>query len=371
VDNRLDQSSRVKCLLVDDLDENLIALSALLARDDVDVLMARSGVEALNLLLVHDVALAIVDVQMPEMDGFELAELMRGSERTRHVPLIFVTAGSRDQHRLFKGYDAGAVDFLYKPIEPQILKNKADVFFQLHRQKRQLVRELEDRTETLRFNEMFAAVLGHDLRVPLNAIVISTHLLKARSEDTTVHEDAARILSSTMRMNRMVSDLLDFTRARLAGGIVIRRTRADLAALIERVVQEQQTAFPEQRIEVTRAGDLNGEWDPDRLSQVASNLIGNALQHGDKKGPVQVCLDGTCKDAVTLSVTNAGRIPPELRPGLFTPFRGGDRGPRRSEGLGLGLYIAQQIVLAHQGNIDLEPGETHTALRVVIPRKRA
>jgi two-component system, sensor histidine kinase and response regulator len=94
----------------------LLALSALLRREDVEILQARSGAEALELLLAHDVALAFLDVQMPDMDGFELAELMRGSDRTRHVPIIFVTAGVRDQYRLFKGYDTGAVDFLYKPI---------------------------------------------------------------------------------------------------------------------------------------------------------------------------------------------------------------------------------------------------------------
>ena len=113
----------VKCLLVDDRKENLVAMAALLDRDDVEVLEARSGAEALELLLAHDVALAFLDVQMPDMDGFELAELMRGSERSRHVPIIFVTAEARDPHRLFKGYDLGAVDFLYKPVEPQLLQN--------------------------------------------------------------------------------------------------------------------------------------------------------------------------------------------------------------------------------------------------------
>src|SRR5262245_13845643 len=127
----------VKCLLVDDLEENLLALSALLHRPDVELLTARSGKEALELLLVNDVALALLDVHMPEMDGFELAELMRGTERTRHVPIIFVTAAARDQYRSFKGYELGAVDFLYKPIEPHVLQSKADIFFQLYRQKQQ------------------------------------------------------------------------------------------------------------------------------------------------------------------------------------------------------------------------------------------
>src|SRR5580693_928978 len=170
--------SPVKCLLVDDLEENLLALAALLQRPGLEILTAHSGPEALELLLVHDVALAFLDVQMPEMDGFELAELMRGSERTRQVPIIFVTAGVRDQYRLFKGYETGAVDFLYKPVEPHILNSKADVFFQLYRQKQQLARQLEELTETLRLNELFTAVLGHDLRNPLSAILNSPNLLE-------------------------------------------------------------------------------------------------------------------------------------------------------------------------------------------------
>src|ERR1700748_1447390 len=145
----------IKCLLVDDLEENLLALSALLARRDVEILTARSGSDALELLLVHDVALAFLDVQMPDMDGFELAELMRGSERTRHIPLIFFTPGAAEAHRQFKGYETGAVDLIYKPIEPHILKNKAEVFFELYRQRQLLSRDLKERTETLRWNEMF------------------------------------------------------------------------------------------------------------------------------------------------------------------------------------------------------------------------
>src|ERR1700754_3658057 len=127
-----------KCLIVDELEENLLVLSALLHRADVEVLQTRSGPEALELLLLHDVALALIDVQMPDMDGFELAELMRGSERTRRVAIIFVTAGARDHQRMSRAYDSGAVDFLFKPVEAHVLKSKAEVFFQLQRQTRQL-----------------------------------------------------------------------------------------------------------------------------------------------------------------------------------------------------------------------------------------
>ncbi|MGH6978121.1 MAG: response regulator, partial [Brevundimonas sp.] len=129
----------IHLLLVDDLEENLLALEALLKRDGVVCLKARSGDEALELLLVHDVALALVDVQMPGMDGFQLAEFMRGNANARHVPIIFVTAGSADQQRRFRGYEAGAVDFIQKPVETDILKSKANVFIELYRQRQEIL----------------------------------------------------------------------------------------------------------------------------------------------------------------------------------------------------------------------------------------
>src|SRR6201989_347471 len=143
----------VKFLLVDDLQENLLSLEALLRREDLMLLKAQSGDQALELLLKHDVALALVDVQMPGLNGFELAELMRGNERTRRVPIIFVTAGFADAGRRFQGYEAGAVDFIQKPIEPDILRSKADVFFELYRQRQQIAAQrdaLEEQAEALR-----------------------------------------------------------------------------------------------------------------------------------------------------------------------------------------------------------------------------
>ena len=128
----------INFLIVDDLEENLLSLEALLQRDGLAFLKARSGEEALEILLKHDVALALLDVQMPGIDGFQLAEFMRGNERARHIPIIFLTAGTADTKRRFRGYEAGAVDFIHKPIEVDILRSKADVFFDLHQQRRQI-----------------------------------------------------------------------------------------------------------------------------------------------------------------------------------------------------------------------------------------
>lgn len=358
----------IKCLLVDDLEENLLALSALLARRDIEILTARSGSEALELLLVHEVALAFLDVHMPDMDGFELAELLRGSERTRHIPLIFVTAGAREQHRQFKGYEAGAVDFIFKPLEPHILKNKAEVFFELYRQRRALSVELNDRTETLRLNEMFSALLAHDLRSPLSAMLASARLLQRRTQDQAALEAAARIVSSGNRMARMIEDMLDLARARLGGGIIVKREPVDFKAVVERSLREHQAAAPERQLEASYVGNFAGFWDPGRIAQVASNLVGNAIKHGAAERVIQVRLDGSERNHVTLVVRNGGTIPPDILPHLFDPFRGGQRHSGRGEGLGLGLYIVSQIVQAHDGRVEVKTGDGETAFHVQLPR---
>ena len=367
--HRTSPSKSVDCLIVDDTPENIIALTALLQSDEVNILAAKSGAEALEILLNSDVALAILDVQMPEMNGFELAELMRGTERTRDIPIFFVTAGARDQQRLFRGYEAGAVDFIYKPIEPDILKNKASVFFQLHRQKQQLAWELRERTEALRLSEMFMAVLGHDLRNPLAAIMASAEVAAMASKEDNVKQFSNRILSSANRMTRMIEDLLDVTRARVGGGIPIQREPMDLQPVLDRVLGELRTIHPKRQIEVATHGDLRGEWDSERLAQVVSNLATNALQHGAQDQPVHIDVDGTAADRVKLAVRNGGNIPEHRRAALFDPFYDISRMAQSRNGLGLGLYIVREIVLAHGGTVDVRADHTNeTAFLVQLPR---
>ncbi|MCW5893058.1 MAG: response regulator [bacterium] len=173
-----------KILLVDDRPENLTALVAVLRQEDRELLQATSGRAALELLLTEDVALALIDIEMPGMDGVELAELMRGTERTRAIPIIFVTAALHDQTRLFNGYEAGAVDFLFKPIDPRMLRSKVDVFLELHRQRRQLVQRITELEAVLAAvpAAVFIARDAEARRIETNPA--GAALLRRRTDDT-------------------------------------------------------------------------------------------------------------------------------------------------------------------------------------------
>lgn len=359
----------IKVLIVDDVEENRIALDALLRRDGLEILQAQSGSEALELLLVHEVALALLDVQMPEMDGFELAQLMRGSERTKGVPIIFVTAGSRDPQRLFEGYDKGAVDFLFKPIDSHVLRSKVDVFLALFRQKKEL-------TNALRFNEMFVGILGHDLRNPLNSILMGAEQLDLNLSEERDRKVVRRMFSAGERMTAMIEQLLDLTRARLGGGVgFLGDTETiDVGELVQRTADELRGAYPGREIVVEVTGDGTTTGDPGRLLQVFSNLIANAIHHGAQKStqrvPIRVTVQGTTSEIV-VRVMNEGMIPPDILPTIFDPFRGRSTSCS-SRGLGLGLFISQQIALAHGGDVAVESTELEgTTCTVRLPRNRA
>src|SRR5450631_1532474 len=330
-------SEPIKFLLVDDKTENLFALEAIIRREGLEVLLARSGSDALGLLLVHDVSLALLDVQMPVMDGFELAELMRGVERTKRVPIIFVTAGTRDPQRMFKGYESGAVDFLFKPIDPHILKSKADVFFDLARERREV-------SQALRLNEMFVGILGHDLRNPLGALMVGAELLGREIVDEAQLRTVRRMTAAGHRMTEMIEQLLDLTRARLAGGLGLwcARKHLDLGELVQRAVDELRPTNPDREIVIEADGDCTTWGDPDRLLQLFSNLVGNAVHHGTQGGRVSLGIAGGEREIV-IRIRNGGVIPSELLPAIFEPFRGRTTGSSRPAGLGLGLFISQPI----------------------------
>jgi len=512
-------------LLVDDRRANLDALEAVLDSREYELVCVTSGRDALDQLERREFALVLLDLQMPSMDGLETARNMR--ERAlklgRRVPIIFVTAIDTDRARILRAYKVGAVDFMHKPLEVEVLQAKVAVFADLYRSRRlaedatsalkrerreaeeesrrfrllvesvkdyaifildpngivatwnpgaerikgyraseiigkhfsvfyppqeattgkceaeldiatregrfeeegwrirkdgsrfwanvtitalrepeggevvgfaKVTRDLTERVmnekalqnlaaekavlvEKARiqeFQERFIAILGHDLRNPLSAIDMGATLLRPRvaslnDEKTTRLVD--RIRSSARRMSRMIEQILDLTRTRLGGGLEIKPEPMLLCPMITAIVDELRAAHPSRQVELHCPPTLTGSWDRDRLEQVLSNLVSNAIHYGDPARPVAV--DVRDEDGeVAIDVHNDGpHIPEAVCAEIFSPFRRGDRDSRttKTAGLGLGLYISHEIVVAHGGDIDVRSTATEgTTFRVRLPR---
>lgn len=218
------------------------------------------------------------------------------------------------------------------------------------------------------YRDQFIGVLSHDLRSPLSAITAGAALLAAASDgEPRQVRVAARILNSAQRMERMIGDLLDLTRTRLGGEIPLKRTPTDLEHLCQEVLLEVQASHSDALVQFDSSGDLAGEWDADRLAQVVSNLIGNAIQHGGN-GPVTLRANDV-GDSVTLAVHNQGEpIPREAQCTIFEPLaRGAADG---THGIGLGLFIAKAITVAHGGDITVTSGgSSGTTFEVILPKR--
>jgi len=233
----------------------------------------------------------------------------------------------------------------------------------------------EERMEAeAEYRERFIGVLGHDLRNPLNAITFSAHTLRTQSALTPRQQEALtlRIEACADRMAKMISGILDLTRARRSGGIPLSLEPTSLSAVCLRVLEELQTAHPDRLIFYEEDRHWEGLWDAERLAQVVSNLVSNALEHGGEKVPVYV-RSYPRGEMVALEVHNPGAsIPPHRLATLFQPFQGGGRAPgdrKRRSGLGLGLYIVREIVQSHGGRVSVHSAESEgTTFTVLLPR---
>jgi signal transduction histidine kinase len=235
-------------------------------------------------------------------------------------------------------------------------------------------RLLEERQTPVRFNEAVAGVLAHDLRNPLAAILMNARMLRS-AESERSRTIGGRIVTSGDRMSRMIDQMLEWARLRASpGGLDLRRTRCDLAALANDVVGALRARKPEVPISLSAEGDVVGQWDADRLAQVVSNLVANAAEHASRPGvSIRLSADG---ELVRLAVENEGRIDAELVPLVFQPFRGrtaGGGGKNRGagRGIGLGLYITREIVAAHGGRVELEHVAPRVAFIMTLPRAAA
>lgn len=353
----------VKFLLVDDLPENLLSLEALLQRDELMLLKARSGDEALELLLQHDVALALIDVQMPGLNGFELAELMRGNERTRRVPIIFVTAGTHTAERRFQGYEAGAVDFIQKPIEPDILRSKAEIFAELYRQRKMISEQrdlLEAQTRALqladkRKNE-FIGVLVHELRNPLAALNGGLKILSRKPDAGKVEQINGLMHQQMDHIIRLVDDLLDVSRI-TQGKINLVKSDFDIRDVIHSALDMTGQAIEERKHAVTiRVPDQSCMISADkvRLTQCVSNLVNNAAKYTPMGGQIEVALELHPR-TYRISVTDNGLgLSAEAAGAIFRMFEQVEEHRDHAHGgLGIGLALVKQLMELHGGDVSV------------------
>ncbi|WP_223512527.1 hybrid sensor histidine kinase/response regulator [Pseudomonas sp. GL-B-19] len=387
---------QAKLLIVDDLPENLLALEALIKREDRLVYKALSADEALSLLLQHEFALAILDVQMPGMNGFELAELMRGTEKTKNIPIVFVSAAGRELNYAFKGYESGAVDFLHKPLDIHAVKSKVKVFVDLYRQSKAMKQQVEaleqsrheqeellkqlQRTQleleqAVRMRDDFMSIVAHEVRTPLNGLILETQLRKmhlARDNASAftldkMHAMVDRDERQIKSLIRLIEDMLDVSRIR-TGKLSIRPTRFDLVQLVSNLLQNftPQVEAAESSVTLTAEQPVVGSWDEFRIEQVISNLLTNALRYG-AHSPIDVRVynqDGQARVEVQDRGIGIGE---ENQKRIFQQF---ERVSAKTvvAGLGLGLFISEQIVAAHGGTITVESRIGEGALfRVCLP----
>ncbi len=348
-------------LLVDDVEANLLALEALLGDLECDLVRAPGGNDALRWLLKRDFAIILLDVQMPGMDGFEVASLARQNPRTRNVPIIFLTATHHSPENVLQGYGSGAIDFLLKPINAQVLRAKVAAFLELWESRKRLADEVEAHKRTLASLELsnealrhFTSAASHDLRAPLRTICSFLSLLV---EDTGPRLDEQsrdyidRSIKAGLRMGSLLDSLLSYAQLRKPSewtnvdcGVVVAQLHSDLSDSLEkRQATLQVDPLP------CLVGDL------DRIYQLFMNLIGNALkfQRADEKPQVRVSAEWRGDEWVFSVADNGIGIAPEYCRAVFDAFRR-LHNQSKYEGSGLGLAICQQIVEQHRGRIWVE-----------------
>ena len=387
---------KVKILLVDDLKDNLLALEALLRRDDVTIFNAKSGNNALELMVLHEFALALIDVQMPEMNGFELAELMRGTIRTKSIPIIFVTATAQDQRYSFEGYESGAVDFLLKPLDSHAVKSKVNVFIELYRQKRELKNQLETITrnqteqeelltklkvtqgeleQAVQVRDEFIATLSHELRTPLTSILSWAQLIQKKNfaPDKLKH-GIETIERSAKAQGQLIDDLLDITRIQ-SGKLSINFTEINPSEPVSLSIDAVRVLAESKQIVIESEIKIQSEkiWgDRERLQQIVWNLLTNAIKFSTTGGMIQVRVEPVEEHGerfVAIKVIDQGKgIRPEFLPKLFERFSQADSSSIRIHGgLGLGLAIVRDLVQLQSGTVraeseGIDKGATFTAL---------
>ena len=380
---------RFRLLLVDDNPANLLAVRDLLAPLGHEIVTVGSGRAALRALLADDCALILLDVQMPGMDGLETAALIRSRERSRSVPIVFLTGGSPSDDVMFRGYEVGAVDYLYKPIVPEVLLAKVRAFMEMARSRWELerqtvelgvlnadlVRARERAERASQVKSAFLANMSHELRTPLNAIMGFTQLLDAGNAGPVSDEQRellGEVLVGSRYLVQLIDDVLDLAKVE-SGTFLLRPEPTDVREIAREVCEAMRplAAAKGIRMAVRVASLPQLMLDVERLRQVLYNYVSNAVKFTSSGGRIEIRAAPVGADRVRIEVRDTGiGISAEDIPQLFNEFVQLDAtATRRHKGTGLGLALTKRLLEIQGGSVGVtsRPGKG-SVFYAVLPR---
>ena len=386
------KKSDIKILVVDDREDNLFSIETLLEKDNYTIVKANSGRAALKILLnQHDFSLILMDVQMPDMNGFETATIIYERDKLKQIPIIFITAHNQEEENIFKGYRMGGVDYIYKPINPELLRTKVGVFVELYRKNHQLAaheqqllaankslqKEIEERkaseekvkllnkqliennTQLLAINEeldRFAYVASHDLQEPLRKIMVfSDKILMKQDHGQETEKYLKKIVGSSQRMQSLINDLLQFSRQTINPGDFV---NTDLGELVKEAMLELEIEIEKNnaQIHVDNLPVICAI--PGLMRQLFYNLINNAIKFRKKDTPPMINISGEKMNNLRngnnyykISVSDNGiGFDPAYSDEIFMIFKR-LHSYHEFQGSGVGLSICKKIVDKHNGFI--------------------
>jgi two-component system, sensor histidine kinase and response regulator len=363
-------------LIVDDSPGNIFTLKTLLELHAFPTDSASSGEEALKKVLKNSYALVILDVQMPGMDGFEVAEILSGNSATKDIPVIFLSAINVDKKYITRGYSSGGIDYVTKPIDPEILLLRVKTFYRIYEQNRilnemqeSLKKEIEYRKtaqqealDASKRKDEFMSIASHELKTPLASIKAYTQLLeRSLNKEDKLHAYVDRTLVQINKLNGLITDLLDTSRIE-NGKLKFNLSLFNFGKLLRESVEMIGHTYPDYQICIKGEADVMISGDAVRLEQVILNYMTNAVKYSPDAKKIEI--DAKIEDdLLILSVQDFGiGIPKENQSDIFRKFYRVQGAAERFQGLGVGLYICYEIIRRHNGKcwVESEPGKGST-----------
>lgn len=350
-------------LIVDDTPENLISLKKVLEKHDFEVDTASSGEEALRKVLRNEYVLIILDVQMPGMDGFEVAEAISGYSKAKETAIIFLSAANTETRFITKGYSSGGLDYITKPVDMSVLLLKVKTFYRIYEQSRKLIEiqtalleEIEFRKQAEYKKDEFISIASHELKTPLTSVKGYVQLLERsidKGDIETVKKHLSKAQTQLEKLNNLIADLLDISKIE-SGKLKFNKQNFFIGDLLKNLVEVMAQSFPDYTIKVNGTVEHCIFGDEMRIEQVIINFLTNAIKYSPGTSEVLINVRQE-NDHIYLGVRDYGiGIAAEQQKSLFEKFYRVEETALHFQGLGIGLYISAEIIRRHGGKVGVE-----------------